>query len=93
MTSALARQSGACADLQYRFAVTRDGIEADLKNEKPTWPFSAYGPGKDAPTQLFGGFPLEQSPEEMRVLYYQAVASGNTQVAVRFAYASFNTLG
>lgn len=62
--------------------MTKDGIEQDLKNEKPQWPFSAYGPGRDAPTQLFGGFPLEQSPEEMRVLYYKALANGNPQPAV-----------
>lgn len=62
--------------------MTRDAIEGDLKNEKPQWPFSAYGPGRDAPIQLFGGFPLEQSPEEMRVLFYKAAASGNPQPAV-----------
>ena len=62
--------------------MTREGIEGDLKNEKPQWPFSAYGPGRDAPIQLFGGYPLEQSPEEMRVLYYKAVANGNPQPAV-----------
>jgi hypothetical protein len=64
------------------YQVTKDGIEGDLKTEKPQWPFSAYGPGRDAPIQLFGGFPLEQSPEEMRVLYYKALASGNPQSAV-----------
>lgn len=62
--------------------MTKEGIEGDLRNERPKWPFSAYGPGRDAPLQLFGGFPLEQSPEEMRVLYYQAIASGNPQPAV-----------
>lgn len=62
--------------------MTKDGIEGDLRNEKPQWPFSAYGPGRDAPIQLFGGFPLEQSPEEMRVLYYREAASGNPQPAV-----------
>ena len=70
------------SDILPRFAVTKDGIEADLKSERPKWPFSAYGPGKDAPKQLFGGYPLEQSPEEMRILYYQAAANGNAQPAV-----------
>ena len=65
-----------------RHLAVEEGIEGDLRNERPKWPFSAYGPGRDAPLQLFGGFPLEQSPEEMRVLYYQAIASGNPQPAV-----------
>ncbi|THW91887.1 hypothetical protein D6D15_03575 [Aureobasidium pullulans] len=68
---------------QNSYAVTKEGIEGDLRNERPKWPFSAYGPGRDAPLQLFGGFPLEQSPEEMRVLYYQAIASGNPQPAIQ----------
>ncbi|KAI5204729.1 hypothetical protein E4T39_03382 [Aureobasidium subglaciale] len=63
--------------------LTRDGIEADLRTEKPKWPFSAYGPGRDAPIQLFGGYPLEMSPEEMRVMYYEAAASGNPQTAMQ----------
>lgn len=57
---------------------------ADVKDERPVWPFSAYGPGRDAPRQLFGGAPLEQSPEEMRVMYYMAQAAGNPQPAVSF---------
>ncbi|KAI5239673.1 hypothetical protein E4T43_06596 [Aureobasidium subglaciale] len=68
---------------QNTHGVTRDGIEGDLKNEKPKWPFSAYGPGRDAPIQLFGGYPLEMSPEEMRVMYYEAAASGNPQPAMQ----------
>ncbi|KAI4731471.1 hypothetical protein E4T49_00687 [Aureobasidium sp. EXF-10728] len=68
---------------QNSYGVTRDGIESDLRGEKPQWPFSAYGPGRDAPIQLFGGFPIEQSPEEMRVLYYQAVANGNPEPAMQ----------
>ncbi|GAB7352132.1 hypothetical protein MBLNU459_g2623t2 [Dothideomycetes sp. NU459] len=63
------------------YLITKEGIRADLTTEKPQWPFSAYGPGRDAPRQLFGGFPLEQSFEEMRVLYYLAAASGNTKPA------------
>lgn len=64
------------------YLITKDGIVSDLKNEKPQWPFSAYGPGRDAPRQLFEGFPLEQSFEEMRVMHYLAVAQGNAQEAV-----------
>jgi len=54
----------------------------DLKDERPQWPLSAYAPGKDAPRQLFGGFPIEQSFEEMRIMFYLAQANGNTQPAV-----------
>lgn len=68
---------------QLPYFISKDSIEADLKNEKPQWPFSAYGPGRDAPRQLFGGFPLEQSFEEMRVMYYLAGTQGNVQPAVR----------
>ena len=70
------------------FQVSRDGIRADLETERPQWPFSAYGPGRDAPRQLFGGFPLEQSFEEMRVMYYMAQSQGNPQPAVCFASQS-----
>ncbi|KAF2155330.1 hypothetical protein K461DRAFT_292200 [Myriangium duriaei CBS 260.36] len=75
------RSNNAKDDLPYN--LSRDLVVADMKEERPQWPFSAYGPGKDAPRQLFGGFPIEQSPEEMRVLYYLAQASGNPQTAVQ----------
>lgn len=65
------------------YHLNKENIIADLKDERPQWPFSAYGPGRDAPRQLFGGFPIEQSPEEMRALYYAAQASGNPQTAVQ----------
>ncbi|KAG8630609.1 hypothetical protein KVT40_002228 [Elsinoe batatas] len=65
------------------FGVNKEAIVADLKNERPIWPFSAYAPGKDAPKQLLEGFPVEQSPEEMRVLYYLAQAAGNPQQAIQ----------
>jgi len=38
---------------------------------------SSFGPGVDAPIQLFGGYPLEQSMEEVRVQHYLAMAMGN----------------
>lgn len=40
---------------------------------------SCYGPGDGAPIQLFGGHPLEQSPEELRTAYYLALANGSPQ--------------
>ena len=46
-------------------------------DDRPQWPLSAYGPGRDAPRQLLEA-PLEQSFEELRVLYYLAKAGGST---------------
>ncbi|EMD00048.1 hypothetical protein BAUCODRAFT_30495 [Baudoinia panamericana UAMH 10762] len=63
------------------YNLDREAIQADLtpsnqpKGEKPEWPLSAYGPGREAPRQLIEGS-LEQSPEEMRVLYYLAASEG-----------------
>ena len=49
----------------------------DLSKEQlPEWPFSCYGPGKDAPLQLFGGQPREASPEEFRLRFYELASQG-----------------
>lgn len=85
------RPGGLARGDQYRpgdgrplsFLLSKDALKADLTTEKPQWPFSAYGPGRDAPRQLFGGYPLEQSFEEMRVMHYLAESQGNVQAAVR----------
>jgi nucleoporin NUP42 len=63
--------------------VTADAIRRDLTEERPAWILSAYGPGKDAPEQLAGGFPREQSFEEARWAYQQGAEAGNAQGAVR----------
>ncbi|KAK0712588.1 hypothetical protein B0T26DRAFT_752805 [Lasiosphaeria miniovina] len=57
-------------------------IVTDLTTELPPWILSCYGPGRDAPEQLFGGYPLEQSFEEIRLHYTQAAMSGNPQTAL-----------
>ncbi|KAI1146157.1 hypothetical protein F4825DRAFT_441514 [Nemania diffusa] len=49
------------------YRVTKDSIKVDLAEERPGWILSCYGPGKDAPEQLFGGYPREQSLEEVMV--------------------------
>ncbi|KAK1828745.1 nucleoporin AMO1 [Podospora conica] len=64
------------------YGLSEDLIRRDLENELPSWLFSAYGPGRDAPEQLFGGPAREQSAEEIRWHYLQAAASGNPQQAV-----------
>lgn len=51
----------------------------------PEWIFSAYGPGRNAPRQLFGGPQREQSFEELRLRHYEAAAAGNIEVAVQEA--------
>ena len=66
------------------YNLSKDGLEKDLTEpERPTWILSAYGPGRDAPDQLFGGYPIEQSFEEIRLHYMQGQLAGNPQGAVR----------
>ena len=65
------------------YMLKAEGISDDLTKERPQWILSAYGPGRGAPIQLFGGMPREQSFEEIRLLHYKAVAEGNPQRAVR----------
>jgi hypothetical protein len=72
----------AFAELPY--GITKDNIRKDLVEEPPTWILSAYAPGKDAPEQLIGGYPREQSFEEIRLHQYQARMAGNEQAAVRY---------
>lgn len=66
-----------------QFSLSKDTIQKDLAEERPSWLLSAYGPGRDAPEQLWGGYPIEQSFEEMRLHYMTGEASGNPQGAVR----------
>lgn len=65
-----------------RYGLNRNIFDEDLNRERPQWIMSAYGPGLGAPIQLFGGFPLEQSMEEIRVQHYLALAAGNQQQSV-----------
>ncbi|KZM22618.1 metal ion binding [Ascochyta rabiei] len=55
-------------------------IRADLSGQRPIYPLSCYGPGRDAPRQLIEGL-VEISPEELRVRYYTQRATGNENVA------------
>lgn len=64
------------------FSLSKDTIEKDLAEERPSWLLSAYGPGRDAPEQLWGGYPIEQSFEEMRLHYMTGETAGNPQGAV-----------
>ncbi|RKF79767.1 Nucleoporin AMO1 [Golovinomyces cichoracearum] len=57
---------------QKCFTIDKNVIISDLTSEKPQWVLSAYSPGRHLPAQLFGGYPREQSFEEIRLLYYMA---------------------
>ena len=56
-------------------------MKNDLTGQRPIYPLSCYGPGKDAPRQLIEG-PVEISPEELRVRYYAQRNAGNEAGAV-----------
>ncbi|KAH1730909.1 hypothetical protein KXX25_006780 [Aspergillus fumigatus] len=73
------------------YGITAEDIKADLTAGKglPEWIFSAYGPGRNAPRQLFGGPQREQSFEELRLRHYEAAAAGNIEVAVQEAQALY----
>ena len=74
-----------------RYKLDRATIINDLSRERPQWILSAYGPGRDAPLQLFGGHPREQSFEELRVRHYELAAQGNQQQAIQEAQAIVNS--
>ncbi|TQS34105.1 hypothetical protein Golomagni_05525 [Golovinomyces magnicellulatus] len=57
---------------QKCFTIDKNVIINDLTVEKPQWVLSAYCPGRNLPAQLFGGYPREQSFEEIRLLHYMA---------------------
>ncbi|GAB0132107.1 hypothetical protein EsDP_00000551 [Epichloe bromicola] len=77
--------NGGLQDALARYSVTTETIEKDLTTEAPQWILSAYAPGRNAPEQLFGGYPREQSFEEMRLHYLTAKDSGNEQQALNQA--------
>ncbi|KAI9901975.1 hypothetical protein N3K66_003792 [Trichothecium roseum] len=76
---------GGPQDLLDKYNISTDTIKKDLTVELPQWVLSSYGPGKNAPELLFGGFPREQSTEEVRLQFYQAKAAGNEQQALNEA--------
>ncbi len=78
------------AESVCRYKLDKDTITNDLSKERPQWILSAYGPGRDAPLQLFGGHPREQSFEELRLRHYELAAHGNQQQAIQEAQALVN---
>jgi hypothetical protein len=65
----------------HRWTIDTRIIEADLKAERPVWPFSCYAPKSDAPRQLIEG-KLEISTEEMRFEAYKLIAQGKSAEVV-----------
>ncbi|KAL8915515.1 MAG: hypothetical protein Q9171_000080 [Xanthocarpia ochracea] len=70
---------------ENRFKLDRNAIKTDLENDLPLYILSAYGPGRDAPQQLFGGQPREQSFEELRLRHYELSSAGNEAQAIQEA--------
>ncbi|EOA89773.1 uncharacterized protein SETTUDRAFT_45886 [Exserohilum turcica Et28A] len=58
------------------FHLDRDDMKNDLTTQRPIYPLSCYGPGREAPRQLIEG-PVEISPDELRLRYYTLRAAGN----------------
>ncbi|KAI1878402.1 uncharacterized protein JN550_000584 [Neoarthrinium moseri] len=77
---------GGRADGTYPYKITKDAIKIDLLDERPQWILSSYGPGRDAPEQLFGGFPREQSFEEIRLSFLTSANPQQTLQEVQGLY-------
>ncbi|KAK4187660.1 hypothetical protein QBC35DRAFT_229762 [Podospora australis] len=75
-------KSGRQADTTKYPGLTEDGIRADLTTELPQWILSCYSPTKNSPVNLFGNYPREQSPEEIRMYYMMGAMSGNPDGAL-----------
>ncbi|KAH7378745.1 hypothetical protein BKA66DRAFT_571533 [Pyrenochaeta sp. MPI-SDFR-AT-0127] len=62
------------------YHLDKTDMKNDLTGQRPIYPLSCYGPGRDAPRQLIEG-PVEISPEELRLRYYTLRAAGNEPTA------------
>ncbi|KAI1123332.1 hypothetical protein F5Y10DRAFT_252027 [Nemania abortiva] len=69
------------------YKLSKEMLKIDLAEERPSWILSCYGPGKDAPEQMFGGHPREQSLEEVMV-YIRG--SANQQQAISEVTGLYN---
>ncbi|KAL8902524.1 MAG: hypothetical protein Q9207_004622 [Kuettlingeria erythrocarpa] len=95
-TAAAAKMDmGTCAFASARppelpYHLDKDIITKDLTNERPLYILSAYGPGRDAPQQLFGGHPRELSVEELRHRHYELAAAGSLPQAIQEAQTLYS---
>lgn len=69
------------------FSLDKAQIITDLSTERPQWILSAYGPGRNAPAQMFGGPVREQSFEEMHFLHRMGELAHNYEPAVRWNFS------
>ncbi|KAL2258453.1 hypothetical protein VTK26DRAFT_8233 [Humicola hyalothermophila] len=83
--------SGRSSDTPQYPGLTPEAVQRDLSTELPTWILSCYGPGKDAPEQLFGGYPREQSFEEIRLHFMQGAMAGNPAKALDDIQMAYNS--
>ena len=72
------------------YKLEKDRVKKDLTEDRPRYILSAYGPEKDLPIQLFGGYPREQSFEELRLRHYELAFQGSQQQAIQEAQNWFN---
>ena len=72
------------------YKLEKEKVKKDLTEDRPRYILSAYGPEKDLPIQLFGGYPREQSFEELRLRHYELAFQGNQQQAIQEAQNWFN---
>lgn len=62
--------------------LTRDGLASDVgPNGRPLWKLTSYAPARNEPNLLDG---LDVSQEEARLLMYQARATGQEAIYVRW---------
>lgn len=81
----------AIANVFNRYKLEKDRIINDLIKDRPLYILSAYGPERELPIQLFGGYPREQSFEELRLRHYELAYQGNQQQAIQEAQNWFNS--
>ncbi|KAL8812822.1 MAG: hypothetical protein Q9200_000751 [Gallowayella weberi] len=74
----------------HRYKLDKSAISNDLTADRPLYILSAYGPGRDAPQQLFGGQPREQSFEELRLRHYELSSIGNEAQAIQEAQVLYS---
>lgn len=54
-------------------------MKLDLTSERPSWALTCYAPGKGNPNLISG---LDESPEELRIRYYNARAANDQSLYV-----------
>ena len=79
------------ADLCCSYKLNKERIVDDLTRDRPRYILSAYAPERELPIQLFGGYPREQSFEELRLRHYELAFTGNEHQAILEAQTWFTS--